>query len=452
MARIIDSINGIRGRTIRPGDPDYEAARQIFNGMIDRHPALIVRVAGGDDVARTIEYAREHDLPLSIRGGGHNVAGNALVEGGVVIDHSDLRTVTVDPASRTADASPGARWYDFDQATQAHGLAVTGGLVSDTGVAGFTLGGGIGWLVRRHGLACDNLIEADVVTADGRRLTASAVEDADLLWALRGGGGNFGVVTRFRFQVHPVERVTGGLLVYPRNQAVELLRLWREFVADAPPDLTTLVLLGTASDAQKIVAIAFCHAGDPAAAERDLAPLRAFSRPLIEQVAVMPYAVFQLALDKARQARGAPRWNTRAYWKADFMKALTDEAIEALVEAGNRMEPGLSQVHLHHLGGAMRSEPPGGSAFPIRGAGFVYNLVAEWLDPAGDGVHAEWARSAFERLRPYSRGGAYVNFLGDDGEARVRAAYGGNYERLAALKRRYDSENVFRLNQNIRPA
>ncbi|MHB8533001.1 MAG: FAD-binding oxidoreductase [Solirubrobacteraceae bacterium] len=443
-------IAGIQGRLIQPGDAEYDTARRIFNGMIDRRPALIVRAAGPDDVVRALEYARREGLPLSIRGGGHNVAGNALADGGVVIDHSEQRVVSVDPTTRTADVQPGATWYDFDQTAGRYGLATTGGLVSDTGVAGFTLGGGIGWLVRQHGLACDNLIEADVVTADGKRLTASLDGDGDLLWALRGGGGNFGVVTRFRFRIHPVDNVTGGVIGHPRAQAAELLRFWRDLIADAPRWFTSLAVLGTSPDGHPIAAIALCHT-DPDTAERDLAPLRSFGPPAVQQVGVMPYAAMQLALDKSRRDRGAPRSGSRAYWKADFLEALTDDAIEAIVEAGDRMPRGLSQVHIHHLGGAMAEEPVGGSAFTSRRAGFVFNLVAEWMDPAEDLQNIEWARTAFEGLRPYRSGGAYINFLGDDGEARVRAAYGSNYGRLAELKRRYDPDNVFRMNQNIKP-
>ena len=418
--------------------------------MIDRRPALIVRVAGPDDVVRAIEYARLEGLPLSIRGGGHNVAGNALVDDGVVIDHSEQRGVTVDPTTRVADVQPGATWYDFDQTAQEYGLATTGGLVSDTGVAGFTLGGGIGWLFRQHGLACDNLIEADVVTADGKCLTASLEGDSELLWALRGGGGNFGVITRFRLRTHPVENVVGGVIGHPRTRAAELLRFWRDFIADAPRSLTSLAVLGTSPDALPTVAIALCHT-DPNAAERDLAPLRSFGPPAVQQLGVMPYSAMQLALDKSRRDRGAPRSGSRAYWKADFLEALTDDAIDAIVEVGDRMPRGLSQVHIHHLGGAMAEEPVGGSAFTNRHAGFVFNLVAEWLDPAEDAENIEWTRTAFETLRPHRSGGAYINFLGDDGEARVRAAYGLNYDRLAELKHRYDPDNVFRMNQNIKP-
>jgi FAD/FMN-containing dehydrogenase len=442
---MIGPIKSIRGQILMLGDADYEAARRVFNGMVDRRPKMIIRPADSSDVVRCIAYARAHGLPLSIRGGGHNVAGSAVADGGLVIDHSSHRRVTVDGANQTADAQPGATWYDFDQAAGAHGLATTGGLVSSTGVAGFTLGGGIGWLVRRHGLACDNLIEADVITAEGRKLRAAEDGDGDLLWALRGGGGNFGVVTRFRFRVHPLGPVTGGLLVHPRSEAAELLRFWRDFVREAPEELTTIAALMTTPDGHAAVGLALCHSGSPVQAQRDLTPLRAFGPPEIDHVETVPYTVLQTFLDPT-----APM-GARNYWKSDFLPELTDDAIDVLVEGANRISSPLSQVHIHHLGGAATREPRGGSAFGHRGAGFVYNLIGMWTDPAEDSTHMAWARWLFDGLRQFSAGAAYVNFLGDDGPERVRAAYGPGYARLAELKRRYDPDNVFCLNQNILP-
>jgi FAD/FMN-containing dehydrogenase len=446
MASVIEPIKGIEGQVIGADDEEYDAARRIYNGMIDRRPELIVRVAGADDVARVLDHARSRELPISVRGGGHNVAGNALVQGGVVIDCSQRRDVTVDPAGRSAVAEPGATWYDFDQVTQGHGLATTGGLISTTGVAGFTLGGGIGWLVRRHGLAADNLIEAEVVMADGRRAVASAEEDSDLLWALRGGGGNFGVVTRLKFEVHPLGPVTGGLVAHPRPRAGDLLRFWRDFVETAPDELTTMVALLTTPDGHPAAGLACCHAGEPSRAAAEVAPLKEFGPPLADHIDVLPYTVLQSSLDATAPA------GLRNYWKSDFANGLTDGFIDTLIEIADRAPSPLCQVHLHHLGGRLREEPAGGSAFPNRGADFVYNLIGCWEDPGEDDVNIDWARTAFEELRAFSLGSAYVNFLGDDGEARVRAAYGANYDRLAALKRRYDPDNVFRLNQNVRPA
>jgi FAD/FMN-containing dehydrogenase len=446
MASTIGPIGGIRGQVLSPGDQDYDAARRVFNGMIDRRPKMIVRPADIADVGRCVAYARDHGLPLSIRGGGHNVAGNAVADGGLVIDHSNLRQVTVDAANQTADAQPGATWHDFDHATRAYGLATTGGLISSTGVAGFTLGGGIGWLVRKYGLACDNLVEAEVITADGRNLRAAEDGDRDLLWALRGGGGNFGVVTRFRFRVHQLGPVTGGLLVHPRSKAVEVLRFWRDFVRDAPHELTTIAALITTPEGQPAVGIALCHAGSPAQAKLDLRRLREFGPPIVDHVDTMLYAVLQTTLDPT-----AP-FGSRNYWKSDFLQELTNDAIDAVVDGANRISSPLSQVHIHQLGGAVAREPRGGSAFGYRGAGFVYNLIGMWTDPAEDSEHIGCIRSLFDDLRPFSAGAAYVNFLGDDGQDRIRAAYGDGYARLADLKRRYDPENVFCMNQNILPA
>lgn len=413
--------------------------------MIDRRPRIVVRPADAADVALAIAYASEHGLPIAIRGGGHGVAGAASVDGGLVIDHSQLRTVTVDARAEIADAEPGARWLDFDQATQHYGLATTGGLISSTGVAGFTLGGGIGWLVRKHGLACDNLVEADVVAADGTVLKAAEGADSDLLWALRGGGGNFGVVTRFRFRLHPLGDVTAGLLGYPRAQAVDVLRHWRDFIVDAPEDLTSIAALMTTPDGHPAIGIALCHSGTPQKAAVDLVTLRSFGTPVVDEIRPMQYTAMQTSLDST-----AP-YGARNYWKSDFMAELTDGAIEALVKVADRMVSPLSQVHIHHLGGAMSREPAGGSAFPHRGAAFIYNLIATWTEPDQDRVHINWARSEFDELRPYSLGAAYQNFMGDEGPDRAAAAYGPSLHRLSNLKRRYDPENIFRLNQNISP-
>lgn len=438
-------MEDLKGEALREQDPGYEAARRIFNGMIDRRPALIVRPVDAADVATSLAYSTEHGLPVAIRGGGHNVAGNALIEGGLVIDNSQLRKVSVDPNAQTANVEPGATWSDFDRATQAFGLATTGGLISSTGVAGFTLGGGIGWLLRRHGLACDNLIEADVVTAEGKMLRAAIDGDRDLLWALRGGGGNFGVVTRFRFQLHRLRDVTGGLLGYPRTRAIEVLRRWRDFVRDAPEDLTTIAALMTTPDGHPAVGIALCHAGSPARAADDLKALRSLGPPVADHVGTMPYATLQASLDPT-----AP-YGVRNYWKSDFIAELTDDAIEVLVRGANRMTSPLSMVHIHQLGGAMSREPHGGSAFAHRGSAFVYNLIGTWTEPREDSIHINWARAFFDELRPYSEGAAYLNFLGDDGDERTAAAYGSSLLRLSELKRRYDPHNVFQANQNIRP-
>ncbi|HKR99679.1 MAG TPA: FAD-binding oxidoreductase [Candidatus Dormibacteraeota bacterium] len=437
----------IDGEVITPADAAYDEARAVFNGMIDRRPALIARCASAADAAIAIAYARERELPLAVRGGGHNVAGSAVCDGGVVIDFSDLREVRVDPQRRRAVAQPGATWYDFDQATQAYGLASTGGLVSSTGVAGFTLGGGIGWLVRKHGLACDNLLAADLVTADGDSVRASDDADADLLWGLRGGGGNFGVVTSFEFQLHPLTQISGGLVAHPRDRAREVLQFFREQCASAPDELTLIAALMTTPEGHPAIGIAACYAGPEAGAAELLRPLKEFGPPVLDQMGPIPYTVLQTALDPM-----APR-GVQNYWKADFLAELSDEAIDLFVEHANRMTSPLAQIHIHHLGGALRNAPAGaGSAFAHRDASFVYNLVGMWTDPAENDRQITSVRDAFTSLQPVSRGGAYINFLGDDGSERVRAAYGDNYARLSRLKARLDPDNVLRVNQNITPA
>jgi FAD/FMN-containing dehydrogenase len=446
MASTVQPLS-IDGEVITPAHPEYDEARRVFNGAIDRRPALIARCTGGADAAAAIAHARENGLPLAIRGGGHNVAGNAVCDGGVVVDFSELRDVRVDAGGRRAVVQPGATWYDFDQAAQAHGLATTGGLISSTGVAGFTLGGGIGWLVRKHGLACDNLVAADVVTASGELVRATDDENPELLWALRGGGGNFGAVTSFEFALHPLTHVSGGMLGHPRERAGEVLRFFRDLCAGAPDELTLIAALLTTPDGHPAVAIAACYAGPEDDAARALQPLHEFGPPVMDQLGPVPYTVLQTALDPS-----APR-GMQNYWKADFLPELSDQAIDTFVEHANRMASPMAQMHIHHLGGAMRRGPGGaGSAFAHRDAGFVYNLIGLWGDPAETAQHTGLVRDAFEALRPFSAGGAYVNFLGDDGSDRVRAAYGDNFARLAAVKAQYDPENLFRLNQNIPPA
>jgi FAD/FMN-containing dehydrogenase len=437
----------IQGDVITPIHPDYDEARRVFNGMIDRRPAVIARGSNTADVIAAVAYARDLGLPLAVRGGAHNVAGSAVCEGGVVIDLSTLREVRVDPERHLAVAQAGATWRDFDKRTQAYSLASAGGLISSTGVAGLTLGGGIGWLVRKLGLACDNLTAAEVVTASGEVVRASDAENPELLWGLRGGGGNFGVVTSFEFKLHPLTQVTGGLVVHPRERATAVLRYFRDLCADAPDELTLIAALMTAPDGQPAVGIGACYAGPYERAVEALLPVRRFGPPVVDHIAPRPYVELQTLLDPT-----APR-GARNYWKADFMHELTNDTIDLVVEQTNRMTSPLSQLHVHHLGGAMRLAPPGvGSAFAHRDASFIYNAIAMWSDPTEDDRHIGWARDTFDALRPASYGSAYVNFLGDEGSERVRAAYGDNFERLARLKAQWDPDNLFRLNQNIAPA
>jgi len=444
-----------RGELIRAADADYDAARRVWNGMIDRRPALIARCVDADDVAAAIAYARERALPLAIRGGGHNVAGSAVCDSGVVIDFTRMKYIGIDPERRTARVQPGAVWGEFDREAQAHGLTTTGGLVSTTGVAGLTLGGGIGWLMRKHGLTCDNLVAADVVTADGKRIRASDEEHADLLWALRGGGGNFGVVAAFEFQLHAVGPVNGGLVMHPLDRAGDLLRFYREWVNTLPESLTTFLAFLTAPPlpfvppelvGKPAVAVAVCDIArdkETGAAIRDLA---GFGPPPVNVIGEMPYLALQAMFDP-----GAPA-GRRNYWKSAYLDELGDEAIEVLVRAAGSACSPFSAIHVHQMGGAVAKVAADATAFAHRTAAFVTNMIAQWERPEDDAENIAWAREHFTRLEPHARG-AYVNFLGEEGDARVRAAYGeSTYRRLGSLKRRYDPENVFRLNQNIAPS
>jgi FAD/FMN-containing dehydrogenase len=447
----------LRGTLIRPGDDAYEEARKVWNGMIDKRPALIVRCAGVADVMSAVQFARGNNLLVAVRGGGHNVAGNAVCDGGMVIDLSLLKSIRVDPAAQTARAEPGLTWGEFDRETQAFGLATTGGLVSTTGISGFTLGGGIGWLVREYGPTCDNLLSADVVTADGRLVTASPHENADLFWGIRGGGGNFGVVTSFEYRLHPVgPMVLGGLVLHPVAKAKELLRFYRDFAAKAPEELTTLVVFITAPPAPFIpetlqgapmVGVALCYSGRMEDGAQVVQPLKEFGPPSVDLVGPIPYRVLQSMFDA-----GAPS-GLLNYWKSEYLEDLSDEAIEVLAERVMGISSPLTQVHVHHLGGALSRVAEDETAFGHRKLPFILNIISLWTDPAQSTSQTRWTREFHNAMRRFSGGGVYVNFLGEEGEDRVRAAYGdAKYRRLAALKDKYDPTNFFRRNQNIRPS
>lgn len=403
-----------------------------------------MRVADADDARRFIELARARELPLAVRGGGHNVAGNALCEGGIVIDWSERRGVSVAPEQRLAQARPGATWRDFDAATQAHGLATTGGLVSTTGVAGFTLGGGFGWVVRKHGLAADNLVAADVVTANGDLVRASEEENADLFWALRGGGGNFGVVTAFEYRLHPLTAVLGGLVVHPRERAAEVLHLFRELTAAAPDELTVMAALLTGRDGHPVIGLGACYAGDPEQGEEVMRPLRTFGPPLIDEIGPMPYVALQQMFDQSAPA-GALN-----YWRSAFLGEVSDGAIETLVAHAAEMPRPMTQIHLHHLGGAMARVPADATAFAHRDAPYIYSIIGMWREPHETDAGVAWVRGLREAVQPFGAG-AYVNFMGEEGEQRVHAAFGANYERLAQVKAKDDPTNFFHVNQNINP-
>jgi len=444
-ATLQDFRASLHGQVILPGDAEYDEARKVWNGMIDRRPALIARCQGVADVSKAVRFAREQHLPLAIRGGGHNVAGAGTCDGGLVIDLSAMRGVQVDSERQTARVEPGATWKDFDEEAQRYGLATTGGLVSSTGVAGFTLGGGVGWLVRKHGLACDNLLAAEVVTADGQVVRASADEHADLLWGLRGGGGNFGVVTSFEFALHPVPTVVGGLVAHPLPRAREVLRFYRDFIATAPDELTTVAIFATTPEGHQIIGIAACYAGPVEQGEEVVRPLKEFGPPVMDMMGPAPYTALQQANDPTAPA------GLHNYWKATYLQDLSDEAIDAVIEYAEKATSPLSMVHIHQLGGAMNRVAADATAFANRDSGFVVNILGVWPTPgADDAAHMDWVRGLFTALQPYAHG-AYINFLGDEGQDRVRAAYGANYARLVALKNAYDPTNLFRLNQNIPP-
>lgn len=436
----------LRGALIRPGDADYDTARAVWNGMIDRSPAMIVRPAGPEDVITAVNLARESGLPLAVRGGGHNAAGLSVCDGGIVIDLSSMKAVQVDPGARTARVQGGATWGDFDAATAAHGLATTGGLISSTGVAGLTLGGGLGWLMRQYGLACDNLLSVEVVTADGRLVTASASENPDLFWGLRGGGGNFGVATSFQFRLRPVSRVLAGMLVHPIEQAGEVLRLYREVTATAPDALSVFAPLMTTPEGAKVIALVVCYNGPITEGEAAIERLRVLA-PLADTVQPMAYVDVQRMLDEA-----FPH-GLQVYWRSHFLTGLPNTAIATLAERFTAVTSPLSTVIVEPMGGAVSRVGRDASAFDQRSAAYNLAIIGRWTEPAEAVLHTAWAQDMWEAMRPYASG-VYVNYLGvGDGAERVRDAYGPvKYARLAALKAKYDPANLFRLNQNIAPS
>jgi FAD/FMN-containing dehydrogenase len=445
-----------RGEVILPGDKSYEQSRKIFNGMIDKRPALILRCLGASDVIKAVRFAHEQKLVVSVRGGGHNVAGNAVCDGGLMIDLSGMKSIRVDSARQTARAEPGATWRQFDLETQAFGLASTGGLASSTGIAGFTLGGGIGWLVRKHGLALDNLISVDVVTAKAEMVTASMSENADLFWGVRGGGGNFGIVTSFEYQLHPVGPIIlGGLIAYKAEDGQALLKFYREYMKQVPDELTTLFVYLTAPPlpflpkevhGSHLVAIALCYCGEIEEGKRVLDPLRKFGKPVADVIQPMPYTALQSMLDEA-----APQ-GLQNYWKSAFISVLSDVSIDTILSHGNEITSPLSAIHLHQLGGAMRRIGDDATAFSHRDAPFLLNIVSIWQDPSENDRQVRWTKDFFNAIQKFATG-AYVNFLGEEGADRVKEAYGEEkYGKLAALKKKYDPFNFFHLNQNISPS
>jgi len=446
------SVNEIRGEVLRPGDPGYDEARRIHNGMIDKRPAMIVRCRTAEDVAGAIATARASGLEISVRGGGHNVAGRAVCEGGLMIDLSLMKQTDVDPQAKTVCAQPGLNWGELNAATQAHGLAVTGGTISTTGIAGLTLGGGFGWLMGKFGFAADNLISAEVVTADGAIVTASDEENPDLFWALRGGGGNFGVVTEFQYRLYPVGPIiTGGFNFWPFEQAAEVMRLFRETASEISDDLSLVAALVRSPEEPypPLAGIIACHAGTEEEAERELAPIRAFGEPVVEAIVRKPYSDVNAQYDF-----GFPD-GALNYWKSSFLKNLSDEAIESMINDFAKCPSRMSIMMMEDVHGAATRVPVSATAIPHRTAGFNLLIPSVWLDPAETDANVAWTRRTFEHLQPFLADGRYVNYLDDDeaqqGPDPLRAAYGVNYDRLVEVKTIYDPDNVFHLNFNIPP-
>ena len=445
----------LRGSAVLPGEEGYDSARTIWNAMIDRRPGLAVRCLGAADIMLAVKFARAEGLLLSVRGGGHNIAGNAVCDGGLLIDLSLMKSVQIDAQARTARVEPGALLSDFDKEAQAFGLVTPLGINSTTGVAGLALGGGFGWTTRKFGLTVDNLIAAQVVTADGKLVRASASENADLFWALRGGGGNFGIVTSFEFKLHALgPEVMSGLIVHPFADAAALLPQFRRVIADAPDELTVWAVMRDAPPlpfipanwhGKKVLVFAACYTGDMKEGEKAMKPLRALGKPIADVIGPHPFTGWQAAFDPLLTP------GARNYWKSHDFADLSDAAIKVIVGAAEQMPSPECEVFIAHVGGAMGRVAPDAMAWSNREAHFVMNAHARWRDPAQDNPCIAWARQLFDATAPFATGSVYVNFMPDDEPGRVEKAYGKNYRRLAEIKRRYDPDNLFRMNQNIRP-
>ncbi len=445
-ATVEEFKQSLRGQLITPGDDHYEEARQVWNANIDRRPGLICRPIGVVDVINAVNFARDHNLLVSVRGGAHSFAGTCVCNGGMVIDLSLMKGIRVDPLRRTVRAEGGVKWGEFDRETQAFGLATTGGTVADTGIAGLTLGGGHGWLGYKYGLASDNLISIDLVTADGQMRVVSDTEHPDLYWGVRGAGGNFGVVTSLEYRLYPVGPVLAGLVFHPIEKAQETLQFYRNFSIATHEELSCYAALMTSPDGAKMVAIGVCYDGPLVEGERLIAPVRQFGPPLADQIRPMAYTELQSMIDLVVPPRH------QYYEKAHFLRAISDEAIDILVDHFACVPSPLSLPFFQQTGGAVQR---GSTAYAHREALYNLILIAQWLDPAESERHVHWTRELWQALRPYTTGGVYVNDMGreeEDGADQVRAAYGANYPRLAELKQKYDPSNLFRHNQNIKPS
>jgi FAD/FMN-containing dehydrogenase len=446
----------VKGEVITPGRDGYDEARTVFNAMVDKRPAAIVRCRDPHDVIAAVDLARARAAELSVRSGGHGVTGSQIADGGMVIDLTAMKRIAVDPETRVARAQAGVTWAELDAATQEHGLAVTGGRVASTGIAGLTLGAGSGWIERKFGYTCDNLLEADVVTADGRFLRANEIENPDLFWALKGGGGDFGVVTQFTFRLHALgPMIYGGMLIHPAFAAGEVGRGYRDYMATAPDEVGGAFAFLTAppepfvpeeARGKPICAIIATYAGDPADGERVLAPLREIGTPAVDLLGPMPYTAVQSLIEGGNQP------GHRHYWKADLMDDLTDEAIDAAAAVATRAPSPLTATLFQPLGGAVERVPADATALGRRDAGWAYHALGQWDEPGDDARNIAWARELAETLRPFASGGVYITFSSDTGEERVRDAFRSHHDRLVAIKDRYDPGNLFHLGHNIRPS
>ena len=448
-----------RGPLIKPGDERYDEVRQVWNGMIDKRPALIARCTGSADVVAAINFARSHNLPVSVRGGGHNAAGNAVCDDGLMIDLSLMKGIHVDPHARTARAEAGVTWAELDRETQAFGLATPGGVVSTTGIAGLTLGGGHGWLRRKYGLACDNLLSADIITAAGQFLTASETENSDLFWAIRGGGGNFGIVTSFEYRLHPVgPEVMAGVIFYPFAAAKTVLAGWRDFMASAPDEISSNANLWSIPPTphfpaelhwQPMCGVAALYAGPVEAGQQALQPLRELADPIADASAPLPFTVMQAMFDPF-----FPKGELNYYWKSLNLSRLDDEAIATLIAYAQKRPSPMSLIDVWAMGGAVKRIGAQETAFGDRSAPFTLVLNTSWPDPKDSDRNIAWTRTLWSEMRQFSSGNIYLNFpgLGEDNDETVKKAYGPNYDRLVRLKNKYDPENFFHLNQNIKPS
>ncbi len=444
---VIEDLRGsLRGELLCSSDEGYDAARLLWNAMFDKRPALIVRCADVSDIISAVNFARTHRISVAVRGGGHNVAGSGACEGGLMLDMARMKNVRVDAVNRTARAEPGLTWGEFDRETQAFGLATTGGICSETGIAGVTLGGGFGWLMRKHGLALDNLLSVDVVSADGQLRTASATENADLFFGVRGTQSNLGIVTSLEYRLHPVgPTVLAGMVLHPLEKAGEVLRFYRAYTSQAPEEMSAWAALLTSPDGHPMVAILACYIGPTEVGEKVVRPLKEFGPPVADMIQPMPYLTAQSLMDESFP-RG--RYN---YWKSNLLNELSDNAIDALVEGFKEVTSPYSSVLIEQLGGAVSRVGKEETAFPHRAAPYDLVIMPMWTDPAESAQHIQWADELWQAMQPFSSGGVYVNYLSNEGEERVRAAYGANYERLVTLKNKYDPMNLFGCNQNIKP-